>query len=47
MTVVVPSTVVVLMKKIALRISVRADDFTSERANIASNGVFKEGKVSI
>ena len=47
MTVLVPSTVVVLMKKIALRISVRADDFTSKRANIAGNGVLKEGKASI
>ena len=40
MTFVLPSIVVVLMNKIALRISVRANDLTAERAIIASNVLF-------
>ena len=38
MTFVLPSIVEVLMNKIALWITVRANDWTAERAFIASNG---------
>ena len=37
MTFVVPDIVEVLMKKLALWISIRANDWTAERAIIASN----------
>ena len=37
MTFVLPSIAEVLMNKVALRIIVRADDWTAERAIIASN----------
>ena len=40
MTFVVPSSIEVLMNKITLWISIRANDWTAKRAIIASNGVF-------